>query len=81
MIPISIGQALIFGSYVYNLSIALVECILMFVGTYIFSYGVAVINKRASRTVTSNEEIVALTIIVIFSIMGIGEVSLLGISI
>lgn len=81
MIPISMGQALIFGSYVYNLSIALVECILMFVGTYIFSYGVAVINKRASRTVTSNEEIVALTIIIIFSIMGIGEVSVLGISI
>ena len=81
MFPISIGQAFLFGGYVYNLSISLVECILMFVGTYIFSYGVDVIDKRASRRVISSEEIVALTIIIIFSIMGVGEISLFGISI
>jgi stage II sporulation protein E len=81
MIPISIGQAIIFGNYIYNLSIALVECILMFVSTYVFSYGVSIINKRASRKVTSSEEIVALTIIITFSIMGIGDISILGISI
>lgn len=81
ILPISIGQALLFGSYIYDLSIALVDCIVMFLGTYIFYYGVSVINKRASRTVTSNEEIVALVIIIIFSIIGIGDISFFGISI
>ncbi len=81
ILPISIGQALIFGSYIYHISIMLVECLLMLVSTYIFYYGVSVINKRASRKVTSSEEIVALTIIIIFSIMGIGDISIFGISI
>ncbi|MEF9992102.1 MAG: stage II sporulation protein E [Peptostreptococcaceae bacterium] len=81
IVPLSIGQALIFGNYIYNISIALVECIVMFVSTYIFSYGVSVINKRASRKVTSSEEIVALTIIITFSIIGIGNINILGISI
>ncbi|EPZ53483.1 putative membrane protein [[Clostridium] sordellii ATCC 9714] len=52
ILPLSIGQALIFGNYVYNVSIALVECVLMFISTYIFYYGVSIINKRASRKVT-----------------------------
>lgn len=81
ILPISIGQALIFGSYIYHISIMLVECILMLVSTYIFYYGVSVINKRASRKVTSSEEIVALTIIIIFSVIGIGDISILGVSI
>lgn len=81
IMPLSIGQAIVFGNYIYNLSISLVECILMFVSTYIFSYGVSIINKRASRKVTSSEEIVALTIIITFSIIGIGDVSIIGISI
>ena len=81
IMPLSIGQAVIFGNYIYNLSISLVECILMFVSIYIFSYGVSIINKRASRKVASSEEIVALTIIITFSIMGIGDVSIIGISI
>lgn len=79
--PLSMGQALITGGYIYNIMIAVVEGIIMFVSVYIFSYGVSVINKRASREVTSNEEIVALTIIITFSLMGIGSASILGISI
>ena len=81
IMPLSIGQAIVFENYIYNLSISLVECILMFVSTYIFSYGVSIINKKASRKVTSSEEIVALTIIITFSIMGIGDISIIGISI
>ncbi|MGL4796448.1 MAG: stage II sporulation protein E [Paraclostridium sp.] len=79
--PLSLGQALMMGGYIYNVMIAAVEGMVMFVGVYIFSYGVSVINKRASREVTSNEEIVALTIIITFSLMGIGNIAILGVSV
>ena len=81
ILPLSIGQALIFGNYVYNVSIALVECVLMFISIYIFYYGVSIINKRASRKVTSSEEIIALTIIITFSIIGIGNINIFGVSV
>ena len=81
ILPLSIGQAIIFGNYVYNVSIALVECVLMFISTYIFYYGVSIINKRASRKVTSSEEIIALTIIITFSIIGIGNINIFGVSV
>lgn len=81
ILPLSIGQALIFGNYVYNVSIALVESVLMFISTYIFYYGVSIINKRASRKVTSSEEIIALTIIITFSIIGIGNINIFGVSV
>lgn len=79
--PLSMGQAFIMGGYIYNMMIVVVESVIVFVSVYIFSYGVSVINKRASREVTSNEEIVALTIIITFSLMGIGDISILGVSI
>ncbi|MGL5716051.1 MAG: stage II sporulation protein E [Paraclostridium sp.] len=78
--PISLGRAFIMGSYTYDFIIVGVEAAVIFVATYIFSYGVSIINKRASRQMTSNEEIVALIIIMTFSIMGIGDISILGIS-
>lgn len=79
--PLSMGQALTTGGYIYNVMVAAIEGVIMFVGVYIFSYGVSVINKRASREITSNEEIVALIIIITFSLMGIGNISIFGVSI
>lgn len=81
ILPILLGQVFIFGNYIYDLTIALVECVVIFVGAYIFYYGISVIDKSASRHITSNEELISLIILISFSIIGLGNISIFGISI
>lgn len=77
----SILQVVLIDIYIYDIIVALFEGIIVFASIYIYSYGVPLIIKRDRRENVSNEELVALSLVVIFSIVGIGSISLFGISI
>ncbi|MGL4913009.1 MAG: stage II sporulation protein E [Romboutsia sp.] len=81
LFPISIGQALLSNSYLYDIFLAFMESSIMFIGVYIFSYGICLLTNSNHKIAVNVEEAISISLIVTFSIMGIGELSIMGISI
>lgn len=81
LLPISIGQALLSSSYMYDLFIAGMEGVITFIAIYIFSFGTSFLTDIKSRISVRAEEAISISLLVTFSIMGIGSLSLFGISI
>ena len=81
MIISAMGQAVISGSYMYDVIVALFEGLAVFALVYIYSFGVPLIIKRDMRESISNEEVIALSVLITLSIMGIGNIDIFGISI
>lgn len=80
ILPISIGQALLSNRYVYDIFIAIMESSIAFIGIYIFSYGIDLLSNSNKKITMNVEEIISLSIIVTLSIMGIGDMYILGVS-
>ena len=57
------------------------EAIITFISIYIFSFGINLITNINNRISVRIEESIALSFIVIFSIIGIGNIEILGVSI
>ncbi len=81
MLPISIGQVIVSKMYMYDVLIYSLEIIILFIAVYIFSFGVNLLTNVNNRAFVRVEESIAISFIVIFSIMGIGEIEILGVSI
>ena len=81
VLPISMGQALLSNSYIYDILIAGMEGVIMFIAVYIFSYGIGLLTNSNSRIEINIEEAISISLIVTFSIMGIGDLSIMGVSI
>ncbi len=75
------GQAFFSNRYVYGLLIAGVEAIIMFISIYVFSYGIGLMANVNNRMSVRTEEAISISLLLTFSIMGIGDISLFGISI
>ena len=80
ILPISLGQA-IYNQNLYGFIMVSMECALTFISTYIFSYGIKFLVNNKSKMYISPEEIVSLSVILSFSIIGIGSMSVFGVSI
>ena len=81
LFPISIGQALLSNRYLYDIFLAFMESSVMFIGVYIFSYGISLLTNSNQKIAVNVEEAISISLIVTFSIMGIGDLSIMGISI
>ncbi|MCR8746045.1 stage II sporulation protein E [Romboutsia lituseburensis] len=81
LLPISIGQALLSNKYLYDIVVAIMESSIMFIGVYIFSYGIGMIVNTNNRIAVNVEEAISISLLVTFSIMGIGELAIMGVSI
>ncbi|MGO1042419.1 stage II sporulation protein E [Clostridioides difficile] len=81
LLPISMGQAFFSNRCVYNLLVAGVEAIIMFISIYVFSYGIGLMANVNNRMSVRTEEAISISLLLTFSIMGIGDISLFGISI
>lgn len=81
LLPISIGQALLSSNYMYDLFIAGMEGVITFISIYIFSFGTSFLTDIKSRISVRAEEAISISLLVTFSIMGIGSLSLFGVSI
>lgn len=80
ILPISIVQAFLSDSYLYDILIGVMESTIIFISSYIFSYGIDLLVNRNKKITANAEEITSLSIMAILSIMGIGQISILGIS-
>lgn len=81
LLPISIGQALLSSRYMYDLFIAGMESVITFIAIYIFSFGTSFLTDIKSRISVRAEEAISISLLVIFSVMGIGSLSIFGVSI
>lgn len=80
ILPISMGQSLLSSKYMYDLLIAGMEGVIVFVAIYIFSFGIALISNIKSRMSVKAEEVISMSLLVTFSIMGMGNITFMGVS-
>ena len=81
IMPISIGQAIFSDNYMYEILLGAMEASILFISTYIFSFGVDLIINTDKRLYVNVEESISISLIIAFSIMGIGSTEILGISV
>ncbi len=81
LLSISIGQALVGSKYIYDLLVMLMEIVVLFISTYIFSFGISLIINSNNRVSVRIEESISISLLFTFSIMGVGGISLFGVSI
>lgn len=81
LLPISIGQAFLSSKYIYDLLITGIECIVTFIAVYIFSFGINLLVNINNRISVRLEEAISISLLITFSIMGLGNIAIFGISI
>ncbi|MGL5693383.1 MAG: stage II sporulation protein E, partial [Peptostreptococcaceae bacterium] len=81
LLAVSVGQALVNSKYIYDLLLIGMESVILFISTYVFSFGVALIINTNNKISVRIEEAISISLLVTFSIMGIGGISLFGVSI
>ena len=81
LLAISIGQTLVGSKYIYDLFLMGIEVVILFISTYVFSFGVSLIINANNRVSVRLEEAISISLLVTFSIMGIGNITTFGISI
>lgn len=81
VIPISIGQAFLSDRYIYDIFLAVIEGVITFISIYIFSYGIGLLVNINNRISIRIEEAISISLILTFSIIGIGNMNILGVSV
>lgn len=81
VLPISVGQGLFSGNTTFQIIMAFTESIVLFISIYTFSYGVDLITNIKNRLSVRPEEAISISLLVTFTIMGLGEVAIFGISV
>lgn len=81
ILPISLLQIILSKMYLYDVLIYILELSLVFIFTYIFTFGIDMITNINNKILVRVEESISISFIIIFSIMGIGDISLFGISV
>lgn len=81
VLSISVGQVLLSSRYLYDFLIALMEGVIVFVSVYIFYSGVDLLTNIKNRMSVKAEEAIGISLMTTFSIMGIGSIAVLGISV
>ncbi|KXZ40591.1 stage II sporulation protein E [Alkalithermobacter thermoalcaliphilus JW-YL-7 = DSM 7308] len=77
---VSITFSIVKGIYIYDVLISLFESLVVFALVYIYSFGIELILKKSIRRVVSNEEIIALSIIMGIAVSGFSNVNFFNIS-
>lgn len=81
IIPISLGQAFLSDRYMYDIFLVGIEGIITFISIYIFSYGIGLLLNINNRISIRIEEAISISLIATFSIIGIGNMNIFGISV
>lgn len=81
LLPMSLGQTAYYGNKnIYDFIIILMEFVVTFISAYIFSFGTKFLLNNKNKMYISPEEVVSLSLLIAFSIIGIGNIGLLGVS-
>ena len=80
LLSISLGQAAYGNKNVYDFIIVFMEFIVTIISAYIFSFGSKFLINNKNKMYISPEEVVSLSLLVAFSIIGIGNIGVFGVS-
>ena len=81
LLPMSLGQTAYYSNNnIYDFIIIFMEFIVTFISAYIFSFGTKFLLNNKNKMYISPEEVVSLSLLIAFSIIGIGNIGLLGVS-
>ncbi len=82
LLPMSLGQTAYYGNKnIYDFIIVIMEFVVTFISAYIFSFGAKFLLNNKNKMYISPEEVVSLSLLIAFSIIGIGNIGLLIIGI
>lgn len=79
-LPISIVYICITDINLYNFIVVGVETMIVFTSTFIFAYGVKFLIFNQNKMSIKTEEIISISLLTTFSIMGVGQMAVLGVS-
>lgn len=81
LIPISLGQVMYYSNAnIYDFITVFMEFVVTFISAYIFSFGTKFLINNRNKMYISPEEVVSLSLLIAFSIVGIGNIGLFGVS-
>lgn len=80
LLPISIVFVLATDRSLYNFIMVGIESMIVFTATFIFAYGVKFLIFNQNKMCIKNEEIISIGLLTTFSIMGVGQMAILGVS-
>ena len=81
LLPMSLGQTAYYSNHnIYDFIIVFMEFIVTFISAYIFSFGTKFLLNNRNKMYISPEEVVSLSLLIAFSIIGIGNIGLFGVS-
>ena len=81
LIPMSLGQISYYGNNnIYDFIIVFMEFTVTCISSYIFSFGTKFLLNNRNKMYISPEEVVSLSLMIAFSITGIGNIGLFGVS-
>ncbi|MGL5329960.1 MAG: stage II sporulation protein E [Peptostreptococcaceae bacterium] len=81
LLAVSVGQVLVNSKQIYDLLLIGMELTILLISTYVFSFGVSLLINTNSKMSVRIEETISISLLLTFSIMGIGGISLFGVSI
>ena len=82
LLPMSLGEVAYYSNNnVYDYIVVFMEFVVTFISSYIFSFGIKFLLNNKSKMYISPEEVVSLSLLVAFSIIGMGEIGLFGVSV
>lgn len=82
LLPMSLGEVAYYSNNnVYDYIVVFMEFVVTFISSYIFSFGIKFLLNNKSKMYISPEEVVSLSLLVAFSIIGMGDIDLFGVSV
>lgn len=81
LLPISLGQAAYSNKNMYEFAVVFMEFIVTAISAYIFSFGIRFLLNNKNKMCINPEEVISLGLIISFSVIGIGNIGVFGISI
>ena len=82
LLPMSLGEVAYYSNNnVYDYIVVFMEFVVTFISSYIFSFGIKFLLNNKSKMYISPEEVVSLSLLVAFSIIGMGDIGLFGVSV
>ncbi|WP_297133390.1 stage II sporulation protein E, partial [Terrisporobacter sp.] len=80
ILPISLGQAVYSYKNIYDFVVVFMEFVVTAISAYIFSFGTKFLLNSKNKMCINPEEIISLGLIISFSVIGIGNIGIFGIS-
>ena len=81
LLTLSLVQSVYYrNNNIYDFIIVFMEFVVTFISSYIFSFGTKFLINNKNKMYISPEEIVSLSLLITFSIIGIGNIGLFGVS-